>query len=45
MLGSATLLFFPIAVATFMLYIRGKYPLVTYIAWSTPFIALALTVW
>jgi hypothetical protein len=45
MLGAATLLFFPIAVAAFMLHIRRKYSLASYTAWSAPFLVLAVVVW
>lgn len=45
MLTIAIDLVFPIATAAFLLYVRRKYQLGTYIAWSLPFLILALCVW
>ncbi|HEV7607102.1 MAG TPA: hypothetical protein VGO61_07185 [Steroidobacteraceae bacterium] len=45
MLTIAIDLFFPIATAAFLLHIRRKYQLGTYVVWSMPFLVLALCVW
>jgi hypothetical protein len=45
MLTIAITLFFPIATAAFLLHIRRKYQLGIYLAWSLPFVILALSVW
>jgi hypothetical protein len=45
MLTFAIDIFFPIATAAFLLHIRRKYQFGTYLAWSTPFLVLALCVW
>jgi hypothetical protein len=38
-------IFFPIATAAFLLHIRRKYRLGPYLAWSLPFLVMALCVW